>query len=65
MEERWPLLLLGAYPLICAVLNVNWFFNSGAAQIFVKPFGRSAARVIYAILGIFLMALAVSPELIR
>lgn len=64
MEDRWPLFLFGAYPLICAVLNVNWFFNSGAAQIFVKPFGRSAARVIYAIIGLFLMALAVSPHML-
>jgi small neutral amino acid transporter SnatA (MarC family) len=47
----------GAFCIIASILNWNWFFNHRRAYIFVKLFGRTGARVVYSILGIFLFFL--------
>lgn len=48
----------GLFSILAAILNWNWFFNNRRAYIFVKMFGRTGARVFYAILGIFLFFVA-------
>ena len=45
----------GIFSICGAYFNWDFFFNSSRAWLFVKLFGREGARVVYALLGIFLI----------
>ncbi len=48
----------GVFVIAAAASNWDWFFNNWRARFFVNLFGRDGARIIYALLGVFLFVLA-------
>lgn len=46
---------LGAFSIIAATLNLEWYFSTSAAHTFVKWFGRKGARIFYFLLGLTLI----------
>lgn len=50
---------IGFLSLICSVFNVEWFFKTNNASIFVNKFGRLGARIIYSITGIAIIIVSV------
>lgn len=48
-------ILLGCFSSIAALFNFDWYFQTSAAQTFVRYFGRTGARVFYALLGVLLV----------
>ena len=53
--------LIGSLALAAAIFDWDWFFNNSRAVPFVRLFGRSGARIFYAILGgAFLAAASVA-----
>ena len=52
------MLLSGAIALSAAVFDADWFFKSRNAEPVVRMFGRERSRLLYALLGIALMAAA-------
>lgn len=48
-------LLAGIYCIVAAFFNWDWFFNNRRARPFVRCFGRNGARIIYVLLGLFLI----------
>ena len=50
--------LCGAFVIAAAACDWDWFFNNWRARFFVTLFGRDGARIIYALLGVFLFVLA-------
>ncbi|MDD4516260.1 immunity 17 family protein [Massilibacteroides sp.] len=49
-------LSLGAFSLIAAIRNSDWYFSTHGAKMFIKWFGRSGARIFYGLLGLTLIA---------
>ena len=47
--------LAGVMCIAAAVGDWDWFFENWRASLFVRLFGREGARVVYALLGTFLM----------
>jgi small neutral amino acid transporter SnatA (MarC family) len=47
----------GVFSFAGALFNWDWFMTNYKAAVFVRLLGRSGARVLYAILGLFLVAL--------
>ena len=45
---------LGIYVMLACYFNWNHFFESRKARIFLTLFGRTGARIFYAIVGLFL-----------
>ena len=50
---------LGLFSVVAAVMNLEWYFQTSAAQTFVRWLGRTGARLFYVLLGIGLMACGV------
>ena len=50
---------LGLFSVVAAVMNLEWYFQTSAAQTFVRGLGRTGARLFYVLLGIGLMACGV------
>ncbi len=50
---------LGAFSLVAAVFNFDWYFETGGASTFVRRLGRRGARVFYALLGAALICCGV------
>ena len=48
-------LLGGGFCLLGAILNWDWFFRARKSAIIDKLFGRTGARIFYAILGVILV----------
>lgn len=46
---------LGIFSVVAAVLNLEWYFQTSAAQTFVKWLGRTGARLFYVLLGVGLI----------
>lgn len=42
---------LGLFSMVAAILNLDWYFKTSGAMMFVNWFGRGGARVFYAFLG--------------
>ena len=42
--------------MVAAILNLDWYFKTSGAMMFVNWFGRGGARVFYAFLGAGLVA---------
>ena len=49
----------GAFSILGAVCNWDWFMNARKARFVVKVFTRNGARVFYGILGLALVSLGV------
>ncbi len=56
----WIFIIAGAYSLICSAFNFDWYFNGRKARVFVETFGRTAARILYSVLGAVLLILGIS-----
>ncbi len=41
---------LGAFSLVAAIFNFDWYFETSGATTFVNKFGRKGARIFYALL---------------
>ncbi len=50
---------LGLFSVVAAVLNLEWYFQTSAAQTFVRWFGRTGARLFYVFLGVGLITCGV------
>ncbi|MCQ3931630.1 MAG: hypothetical protein DPW16_14325 [Chloroflexi bacterium] len=48
----------GAFTIVGAVMDWNWFMNSRRARFFVAIFGRMGARIFYVLLGLFIIGMA-------
>jgi len=48
-------ILMGAFSLVAAAFNFNWYFESEGVMMFVRRFGRKGARIFYAVLGVVLI----------
>ncbi|CAK7038543.1 MAG: hypothetical protein PARBA_04161 [Parabacteroides sp.] len=47
---------LGAFSIVAALFDFDWYFETSGATTFVKWLGRKGARVFYALLGAGLIA---------
>lgn len=47
--------LSGLFIILASLLDWDFFFESKRAQFFVKKIGRSGARIMYSLLGFFLI----------
>ena len=52
-------IVLGVFSIIASVWNLDWYFQTDGARMFVKRFGRNGARIFYVLLGIGLIACGV------
>ena len=50
----------GLFSLTGAVLDWEWFMTNYKAAVFVRILGRNRARLFYALLGLFLIALGLA-----
>ena len=46
---------LGAFSLVAAIFNFDWYFETSGATTFVNKFGRKGARIFYALLELALI----------
>lgn len=46
---------IGVFSILAAIKDWDFFMNHRRAKLFVKLFGRKGARVLYVILGCFLV----------
>jgi small neutral amino acid transporter SnatA (MarC family) len=49
--------LAGLFSLAGALLNWGWFMSHYKAAVIVRLIGRTGARVLYALIGLFLIGL--------
>lgn len=47
---------LGAFSIIAAAFDIDWYFKTSGAMTFVNKWGRKGARIFYALLGITLIS---------
>lgn len=52
-------IVLGVFSITASALNLDWYFQTDGAKMFVKRFGRNGARIFYVLLGIALIACGV------
>lgn len=52
-------IFLGAFSLIAAGFNFEWFFKTNGANTFVRHLGHTGARIFYICLGLALIACGV------
>ena len=50
---------LGVFSVVAAVLDLEWYFQTSAAQTFVRWLGRTGARLFYVLLRIGLISCGV------
>ena len=48
----WLFMAVGAFTILGAAANWEWFMNGRRAQFFLWLFGRDGARVVYFLLGL-------------
>jgi small neutral amino acid transporter SnatA (MarC family) len=53
-------ILGGVFSLMAAALDMEWFMTNYRAAVFVRILGRTGARLFYALLGLFLIALGLA-----
>lgn len=51
---------LGIFSIVAAAFNIDWYFQTSGADMFVKRFGRKGARIFYALLGAALIGCGVA-----
>lgn len=47
---------LGAFSIVAALFDFDWYFETSGATTFVRWLGRRGARIFYALLGAGLIA---------
>jgi small neutral amino acid transporter SnatA (MarC family) len=52
--------LAGLFSFAGAAFNWEWFMTHYRARLFVRVLGRNGARVLYALLGVFLASLGLA-----
>ena len=52
--------LAGGISLAGAIFDWDWFIRSRRARLFIRLFGRTGTRIIYGIIGLFLIGLGIS-----
>lgn len=50
--------LVGALTILASLFNWDWFFTSENTRFLVQKVGRSRARILYALLGVLMIATA-------
>lgn len=55
---------LGAFSIIASVLDLDWYFQTSGADMFVRRFGRKGARIFYVLLGIALIGCGIAGLLL-
>jgi hypothetical protein len=53
------LILSGLFSLASSYFNWDWYYNNHRARLIVAIFGRTGARIVYAILGLGLLVFGV------
>lgn len=53
------LILIGLLAIVASIFNWDWYFNSGRTRRICNLFGRTAARIIQVIVGLFLIGLSI------
>jgi small neutral amino acid transporter SnatA (MarC family) len=53
-------LLAGLFSFVSAVLDWEWFMTDRKAAVFAGFLGRNGTRVLYALFGVFLIALGLA-----
>ena len=59
----WIFLGAGIFSMTAAAADWDWFLNHRKARVFVFLLGRTGARVLYFLLGAFLLGLGVATLL--
>ena len=49
----------GVFTIWGAVANWDWFFNDQKAEMLVSMFGRGGARIVFGLLGVFILVAGV------
>lgn len=49
------LILAGAFSVVCAACDFDWFMNNRKAQLIINKIGRNGARIFYITLGIVII----------
>ena len=52
-------LIMGLLSLVCSLWNIDWFFKTENASLFVRKFGRKGARFIYGLTGAAIIFFAI------
>lgn len=47
------MIVFGAFLILTAIFNWDWYFKQRRAQIIIKSLGRTGARWLYGLLGVF------------
>jgi drug/metabolite transporter superfamily protein YnfA len=50
----------GTFSMAGAYFNWDWFMKNSRAWLFVKLFGRNGARIVYGLLGAFLVTIGLT-----
>lgn len=53
-------IVLGLFSVVAALFNIEWYFQTGGASVFVRRWGRKGARIFYALLGAALIGCGVT-----
>lgn len=48
-------MLSGFFSAFCAIKDYDWFIEHRKAALFLKLFGRTGCRIVYIVLGVFLI----------
>ncbi len=52
-------IVLGIFSMTAAACNMEWYFRTDGARLFVRYLGRNGARLFYFLLGMALVACGV------
>jgi Immunity protein 17 len=57
------LVAAGVFSIASSYFNWDWYYNNHRARLIVAIFGRTGARIVYAILGVVLIVFGVVSAL--
>lgn len=52
-------IITGVFSVIVSLKNWEWYFNKYKAQRLVRVFGRTGAKIIYILTGIFMVTIGI------
>ena len=53
----------GLLAVLASLLNWNWFFNTRGARMLVGRYSRRAARIVYCVVGVLILAMVAAIHL--
>ncbi|PKL43156.1 MAG: hypothetical protein CVV41_10575 [Candidatus Riflebacteria bacterium HGW-Riflebacteria-1] len=59
-SEGWMFILFGLFTMICSFKDFDFFMNNHKARFFVDLLGRDGTRVLYFVLGFFMLIAGLS-----